>query len=404
MTRLPNRLQPLWPTVKRLHRLSSRILGTVSRRLLGLHGSRALPRRGTATSALTASLEPSAVTLHRISNGEPVRRDLAAGSPAAHWIFEEARRFDVPDWYSVEIADGVVVGDYGANITPGGTLDYQTSEYFGISGWREHPIYLRSRLPPIEHVPGSVLSMATRGGSDNYYHFLLDVLPRFGVFEETMPRCQVDALYVPNGAQFQRDLLDLAGLGALPVIQTTKHRAVRADRLIVPSPPNPHEVAPARTIAWLRSRLPATARDGLPARIYVTRGSARNTRRLTHEQQIMSHLERHGFVRIEPGSMSIRDQIDQFAAAEFIIAPHGAALSNLVFVQPRTKVLELFAAGFVKACFWAITQNIPDVQYEYLVADGSERYPDGRPMNRVQADIDLDPAVVIETVERMLTH
>ncbi len=402
MTRLPNRLQSAWPLVKRLHRFASLLNGFVARRTSRFRGKRALPRRATQSSLGTAALEPDAVTVHQPGETEHIRRELADGVPAGHWIFEDARSFDVPPRFSLEITNGIVVGDYGANVTPGGTLDYETSEYFGITGWREHPIFLRRRLPPVEHVDGTLVSLATRGGSINYYHYLLDVLPRFGVFEETMPGRRADALYVPQGAQYQRDLLAMVGLGDYPVVETLKHRAVEADRLIVPCLPNPQEVAPRGTVEWLRSRLPALDTADKPKRIYVTRGAARNTRRVVQEDALMPLLEDRGFVRIEPGGMSVREQIDHFAAAEVIVAPHGAALTNLVFARPGVRVLELFPAGFVKACFWAITESIPDARYAYLVSDDGAEHRPGVPMNKIQADIDLDPAEIIEALDRLL--
>jgi len=402
MTRLPSTLQPAWPLIKRLHRLATRLVGLVARPMSRLQGARALPLRATDRAAETAALEPLTVRLHQADTGEAIRREPAQGTPPWHWVFEKARLFDVPPRFSLEIDGGVVVGDYGANLTPGGILDLQTSEYFGISGWREHPIFLRRRLPPVEHVDGTLVALATRGGSNNYYHFLLDVLPRFGVFEETLPGRRADVLYVPAETQWQRDLLDLVGLGDHRRIETRKHRAVRADHLIVPSLPNPKEVAPRKTVEWLRSRLVAHDVLDKPRRLYVTRGSARNNRRVVREEELMRALEERGFVRIEPGGMSVRDQIDHYAAAEIVVAPHGAALTNLVFAAPGIKVLELFPANYVNSCFWAIADSIPDSQYRYLVDGDVAQHGPGSPMNRIQADIDVDPAAVIEAVDRLL--
>ena len=41
--------------------------------------------------------------------------------------------------------------------------------------------------------------------------------------------------------------------------------------------------------------------------------------------------------------MSVRDQIDHFAAADAIVGLHGAGLTNLVFAKPGARVLEIFA-------------------------------------------------------------
>ena len=120
-----------------------------------------------------------------------------------------------------------------------------------------------------------------------------------------MPGHQADALYVPAGAKYQRDLLALTGLDELPVVETRKHRAVSADRLIVPCLPNPKEVAPTATVECLRSRLPARAVEGLPKRIYVTRGTARNTRRVVNEDELMPHLGTNVQVHLYTGLLLI---------------------------------------------------------------------------------------------------
>jgi capsular polysaccharide biosynthesis protein len=302
----------------------------------------------------------------------------------------------------LDIDGGVVVGSYGAVLTPGGTLDYQTSEYFGLPSWREHPIFLRSRLPEIENVDGTVVVMATRGGNDNYFHFVTDVIPRWGTFQETMPGCRPDAIYVPHQSRYQRELLDLIGLCDIPLIQSDKDRAVRAARLAVPWISNVGEHAPPPTVAWLRSALPAKDVVSRPRRIYVTRGNQKNTRRFVREAELVAGLEKRGFAVVDPGSLSVQDQIDHFAAADVIVGPHGAALTNLVFAREGARVLELFGPKYVRACFWTLTANIPGIDHRYLIGGSARQMRRRRPMNRVQDDIDIDPAVVITEVDRLL--
>lgn len=403
MSRLPSALQPAWPLVKRLHRLATRLVGTVVRWTSRPWGDRALPRRATELSKHTAALEPDTVRIHRGGGPERLDRPQPTGDPAGHWVFADARRHDVPARFTVEIDGGIVVGDYGANLTASRTLDHETSPYFGISGWREHPIFLRPVLPDVEHVPGSLVSLATRGGSANYYHFLLDVLPRWGVLEETMPGVDPDHVYVPCDTGYQKELLALVGLDAFDLVPTGKHRAVTADRLLVPGLPNTDELAPSWLVEWVRSRLPAAATDDKPRLLYVTRGSGPNTRRLVDEAGLWPLLEERGFVRVDPGTMSVRDQIDHFAAADIVVGLHGAALTNLVFAKPGARVLEIFPPGYVKHCFWAICEGIPDVRYEYLVGDGPGDRLARRPMNRVQQDITLDAAALDAAVTRLMS-
>lgn len=391
----------MWPLVKRLHRFSSLVLGVIGRRLSAVWGERRLPRTASETSAGTAAAEPATVRLRPGPDGEVVRRQLPKGDPPGHWVFGHATSADLPAQYTLEIDGGIVVGDYGAILTPGHRLDYETSEYFGIGSWREHPLFLRPRLPRLEDMKGTVAVLATRGGSTNYYHFLLDVLPRLAVLEACLPGIAPDALYLPTATRYQQQLLRLTGLDSANLVETRKHRAVRAETLLVPSLPNPDELAPAWLVAWLRDRLPAEATADKPRRIFVTRGNRPNTRRLETEAEVWPLLEAHGFTRIDPGTMSVRDQIDHFAAAEAIIGVHGAALTNLVFARPGVRVLELFAPAYLKHCFWSITQSIPGSEYRYLVGEG-DAVPEGGWMNGVQDDIVIAPERIVAELDWLL--
>jgi len=402
VSRLPSALQPAWPLVKRLHRFATRVVGVVVRRTSGLLGERSLPRRATELSSLTATREADTVRIHPGGGPETLHRTPPAGDPPGHWIFSDAADFEVPARFTVEIDGGTVVGDYGANLTADGTLDFETSGYFGISGWREHPLFLRPVLPRVEHVDGTLVSMAAPAGSRNYYHFLFDVLPRWGVLAEAMPGLVHDHLYVPCSTSYQKELLALTGLDVHDLVATEKHRAVSADHLLAPSMPNPEEIAPSWTVEWVREHLPAVATDDKPRLLYVTRGSGPNTRRLVDEETLWPRLEQRGFVRIDPGTMSVRDQIDHFAAADAIVGLHGAALTNLVFAKPGARVLEIFAPSYVKHCFWAICERIPDVSYQYLIGAGAGDRGARRPMNGVQKDIVLDADTLDAAVARLL--
>ena len=135
----------------------------------------------------TAALDPAHVTVHPGGPAEELVRSMPVGEPAGHAAFEPWLHRTVSARYVLDVRDGLLVGDYAATVAPGGVLDYETSGYFGISGWREHPLFLRPRLPEPRPVPGTLLSLATRGTTTNYYHFLTDLLPRWGIFEEAMP-------------------------------------------------------------------------------------------------------------------------------------------------------------------------------------------------------------------------
>ena len=351
------------------------------------------------TSAETVLTEPASASMHPAGPAELLERSMPHGSPPRHQAFVQALATEIPARYTLELEGGTAVGDFGANVTRGGVLDYQTSAYFGIDGWREHPVFLRPRLPAVEDFAGTLLNLTSCGTSSNYYHFLFDVLPRYGTFEEALPGRVPDAVLVPHATRYQRELLALAGID-LPMLQPSPGRAVRADRLLVPSTPNRDLAAPRWVTRWLRDRLPPSPGRQRGGRLYLTRGDKPNTRRYVQESELWPSLESRGFVRLDPGTLSVQEQIDCFHAAEVIVAPHGAALSNLVFCQPGTRVLELFAHNYVHLGLWAISQSIEGICYHYLVAEGGRSR--GASATGVLTDIRIPPARVLTAIDEML--
>jgi capsular polysaccharide biosynthesis protein len=389
MARLPAPLQPAFPLVKRAHRLATRGTGALTRRTTSWAGGRAVPSRATETAEETAALEADSATFHAGGSAEHLHRAMPAGDPSDHWFFREQLDAEIPRRFTLELAGGTVVGDYAAHLTRGGVLDHETSPYFGTDGWREHPLFLRARLPEPQHVPGTLLSLATRGSWGNYYHFVMDALPRLGILRESMPDAVPDVLFVNTVTRYQRELLTVLGLDVVPTVEAAKHAAYRADRLLVPSIPNNHTIGPRWTTQWLRANLANHHVRDKPRRLFVTRERRRNSRRLVNEDEVMLVLEPLGFVRLDPGSLSVRDQIDHFAAAELIVGVHGAALTNLNFVPEGARLLELFAPKYLNPGYWSILDNVEGTRYRYLLGEGPCARA-GTPMLGLMNDITVD--------------
>ena len=62
-------------------------------------------------------------------------------------------------------------------MTEDDTLLFDLSPYYGAAVPSQHPVFLRCRPQVVTELSGSVGVLTTRG-SENYYHFLFDVLPR----------------------------------------------------------------------------------------------------------------------------------------------------------------------------------------------------------------------------------
>ncbi len=69
-------------------------------------------------------------------------------------------------------------------------------------------------------------------------------------------------------------------------------------------------------------------------------------RRLINETEIASELSKLGFITVYLEEMGMKDQMEIFRQAEWIVAPNGSALLNLVFSNPSVKLLVLSQPDF----------------------------------------------------------
>jgi capsular polysaccharide biosynthesis protein len=155
--------------------------------------------------------------------------------------------------------------------------------------------------------------------------------------------------------------------------------------------PFPLEEVPAWACAWLRSLFPEKGAGA--EKLYLHRGGA--GRRLANEAELEKALSARGFVSIHPDKFSATEQAKLLSSARFVVAPHGAALVNLVFAPPGAMLFELFHPQHKNRC------------YANLAAACGHRYAsmDGQPVERPGSralEYTVDVAAVGRRIEKEL--
>jgi capsular polysaccharide biosynthesis protein len=115
----------------------------------------------------------------------------------------------------------------------------------------------------------------------------------------------------------------------------------------------------------IRARAEATTGTGAsPAgrAIYVSRLDS--TRRvMTNERALIAALEAIGIEHVSMGGRPMEEQIAIFAGASLVVAPHGAALTNLIFARPGAMLYELFPANYPQNCYRILAGQM-DMAYQ----------------------------------------
>ena len=233
------------------------------------------------------------------------------------------------------------------------------------------------------------------GGSPNYYHWLIDNLPRL---LHVKPHIGRERLLVPdNLLPFQRRTLELLGYGEDRLIFVGNHECVRASRVLVPSLlamstfPHPEVVKMLRR--WfLFKRHP----DKPSRRIFVSRADAQS-RRLVNEDALWPILCSHGFERVVLGQMSFDEQVRLFAEVDVLLAVHGAGMTNMVFMPPKSRVIEIACAQH-PATFFTHLALVSARPYRAISAEAVTVGENGNPLG---GDWSLDPDVLAQALVQL---
>ncbi len=189
----------------------------------------------------------------------------------------------------------------------------------------------------------------------NYYHWTVQTLPAILIGTESD---DPQILALPTLTPAQEEAILLLGLREYPRFPVMLEKAYHFHRLqvsdfIAGRSSFEISITTKRVFQKMKSRV-VHEKIGGP-RLYLTRRGWGH--RVVHnEEELSALLERRGFQIVDPGSYSISEQINLFRNADVIVAPHGAALTNIGFCQERTLVYELMPRDYANACFNRLAQ------------------------------------------------
>ena len=117
---------------------------------------------------------------------------------------------------------------------------------------------------------------------------------------------------------------------------------------------------------FLRRYGSTSAEQERKSRLYLLRGKV-PLRHIRNEDEVLRMLARYGVEPRDTMSMSFPEQARLLSGAELVVAPHGSALTNLMFAGTDTKVLEIFPANYRDDTFLKIAKAMGQ-SYSYFLA------------------------------------
>ena len=295
-----------------------------------------------------------------------------------------------------ELRQAAVVMPEGGVLTGRGelVLESGSGDSFAAELARAHPdLPRRLRRPPRDREAEPV-ALLTNARRPHYYSWWVDCLPRIWLYDEHTEHAGCPLVAPAELAPFELESLELLGAAGRLRPQA---EPVRAYPTLLLSPGLAWRDVPSPMLrpfaGWVRGTLGITE-GATGARLYVKRAGARQ-RRVVDEAGVGAALEPLGFEAVELDGMSVREQVERFAAAEAIVGAHGAGLTNMLFSPAGTTVVELFSPGGFHDSRYRRMARICGHAYHALVGTSP---PDGADAQ----DVVVDPAQLAAMLERAL--
>jgi len=207
---------------------------------------------------------------------------------------------------------------------------------------------------------------------ENWYHFLLDTLPRLLFFESIsmdvpllirsdIPRTTKEFIYKITNRK---------------IIELEPNTGIKVAKLYVcPGRSTVFDVKPPRHVNWVEfspivfsklrerimDRLANESSPNILGTILISRKSSK--RNLLNAESIEKVISESHVPIYELDQDFFRDQIKIFANTKHVISPGGAVLANIIFMRRGSKVTLLRSYGFSKLNIWKQLAEITKVEY-----------------------------------------
>lgn len=229
----------------------------------------------------------------------------------------------------------------------------------------------------------------------NYWHFSLQSLPRVKLARQYVRETPIDHWLIQKAkAPFVREMLGYAGIDSSKVVELWDG-SVTCDQAIGTTVPSENVYVQRWVADFLREIVPSIRGYSGPERLFVTRGSA-GGRNVINADELKRFTTRNGFEERSMDGLSVAEQAALFRSARVVLAVHGAALTNLVYCEPGTLVIELTSVNYAWPAYFRLSTTMGLRYFQVL---GSEIR---QPLWMYRLDQGADMQVDIDAIEAIL--
>lgn len=200
-----------------------------------------------------------------------------------------------------------------------------------------------------------------RRAAGNYGHFLMEMLPMAVIGRSVKPDWDPHYwahLADPPMLDVMLRAFRLLDIPLDRVLLKSYREPVFFSNLLVVRGLTKHGQYMSPNVVGVAETLAASIPAGTQRKLFVRRIPGwHGARALTNQDELCNRLAARGYDIIEPGSMSLEQQISAFRGADQVVGVSGAALTNIVFCKPGITVTSLIGSRVPDTFFWFIAAH-----------------------------------------------
>ena len=204
--------------------------------------------------------------------------------------------------------------------------------------------------------------------SCEYFHWLTDALPRLQVIEQYIGKFPV---LLPTNYKSNSYVLESLEILGVEYIFYNPSAPLKINELFSSSHVAPTGNYNKQILLALKRRMVRNIYVGAEKKIYISRAKS-SKRKLINEEEVVTLFSRFGIEVHCFEDYSLDEQIDLMAQTKYLIGLHGAGLTNMIFMNPHGKVLEIRNRGDRhNNAFFALASEL-DINYYYQLSESNK--------------------------------
>jgi hypothetical protein len=187
-----------------------------------------------------------------------------------------------------------------------------------------------------------VAGLAISSKDNNFYHWMADMVPSIGWRLESGAD-DIPLIIRDDAPSYMRESLHLLGEGAISLVEAGD--AIFVERLYEGQqagarvqPNGAHTLVLARLREAANRLVDANGDTG--ALVYISRRDTK-LRPMSNEEELEAAVAEIGFQIVTLSSLDLTQQIAAIRKAKFVMGPHGAGFTHILFSRPETFFFEI---------------------------------------------------------------